>query len=125
MQQLVAYFFQKADKPLGFFAIGMANGLLPCGMVYIALITTLSFGTLGDSIGFMAMFGAGTLPVMMITGLAGQFLSQSVKFTMQRSVPWFVMVVGVLLVLRGLNLGIPFVSPALPGAAGEAVVCHP
>lgn len=125
VQKLISFFLQKADNPFGFFTMGMANGLLPCGMVYIALITTLSFTTITESISFMAMFGAGTLPAMMLVGMAGQFVKPAVRGAMQKAVPWFVVLVGVVLVLRGMNLGIPFVSPALPGAAEDAVVCHP
>lgn len=125
VQQLIGSLFQKANNPSGFFVMGMANGLLPCGMVYVALITTLSFSTVGESVGFMSMFGAGTLPAMMMVGLAGQFIRPSIKTAMQKVIPFFVLLVGVLLVLRGLDLGIPFVSPALPAASGNAVVCHP
>jgi uncharacterized protein len=125
VQKIISSLLQKVNNLFGFFAMGMANGLLPCGMVYIALITTLSFTTLAGSISFMAMFGMGTLPAMMLVGMAGQFVKPSVRSSMQKAVPWFVVLVGVVLVLRGMNLGIPFVSPALPGEADDAVICHP
>lgn len=108
----------------GFLLLGMANGLLPCGMVYIALAATVSFTHLYQAIGFMAMFGAGTLPAMMLAAYGGQFFTPSIKKSFRRAVPVFMTVAGLLLILRGLNLGIPFISPVLPSAAAPAVICH-
>ncbi len=121
---LLIKLLKKGSSVPGAYAMGLINGLLPCGMVYIALISTLSFTSMGDSIGFMAMFGAGTIPLMMLVGFAGQVIKPSVKRHMQKAVPWAVVLVGVMLVLRGLDLGIPFISPALPQNPGEVVVCH-
>jgi hypothetical protein len=125
IQQLIIKLLKSSTGPGGFLLLGMANGLLPCGMVYIALAATLSFSSIGESIGFMSMFGAGTLPAMMLVAYAGQRVRMETRRTLQKAVPFFILSVGVLLILRGLNLGIPFVSPELPSAAGEAVVCHP
>ncbi len=108
----------------GFLLLGMANGLLPCGMVYIALASTLSFYKIYQSAGFMAMFGAGTLPAMMLVAYSGQVCSPQLKRTFRKSIPFFIAATGILLVLRGLNLGIPFVSPQLPPAVGQVVSCH-
>jgi len=108
----------------GFVAIGMANGLLPCGMVYIALASVLSFPSVAESVGFMAMFGAGTLPLMMLISVGGRLIRPEIRMSMQKIVPVSITLVGVLLILRGLNLGIPFISPELPGTPGQAVSCH-
>ena len=110
--------------PGGFLLLGMANGLLPCGMVYIALAATLSFTHLYQSVEFMAMFGAGTLPAMMLAAYGSPQLTPSLKKTFRKAVPVFMTLAGVLLILRGLNLGIPFISPLLPSAAAPAVLCH-
>ena len=108
----------------GFLLLGMANGLLPCGMVYIALAATLSFYKVYEGIGFMAMFGAGTLPAMMLVGYGGQLVSPGIKKLFRKSIPFFITATGIILILRGLNLGIMFISPVLPPAAGQAVICH-
>lgn len=108
-----------------FLLLGMANGLLPCGMVYIALASSLSFSELTDAVGFMAMFGAGTIPAMMLVGYAGLFIRPELRTGFRRMVPVFISLMGVLLILRGLNLGIPFISPELPQSPGDASICHP
>lgn len=125
ISQLISKVLKSAKGPGGFFTLGMANGLLPCGLVYVAVAATLSFQTVTDSILFMASFGAGTLPAMMIVGMAGKLLHPEARMLMRKAVPVFVTLMGVVLILRGLNLGIPYISPILPGSPGDAAVCHP
>jgi sulfite exporter TauE/SafE len=108
-----------------FFLLGSANGLLPCGMVYIALLATISFSEVGKSVGFMAAFGAGTLPAMMMAAFAIQKLKWETRKMLRKAVPFFVVVVGLLLILRGLNLGIAFISPEFPKGQEQVVNCHP
>ena len=115
----------RANHLPGFLLIGMANGLLPCGMIYIALATTLSFTEVVQSVGFMAMFGAGTLPAMMLVAYAGQLIRPTMRVALRRLVPVFICIVGILLILRGLDLGIPFISPGLPHSPGKVVTCQP
>ena len=74
--------------------------------------------------GFMAMFGAGTLPAMMLVGYGGQAISPVLKKLFRKSVPFFITATGIILILRGLNLGIMFISPQLPAAAGPVISCH-
>lgn len=108
----------------GFLLLGMANGLLPCGMVYIALAATLSFYKVYHAVGFMAFFGAGTLPAMMLVGYGGQMINPGIKRLFRKSIPFFITATGIILILRGLNLGITFISPVLPSPAAQAVICH-
>ena len=93
------------------FLIGLLNGFLPCGFVYIALAAAASTGTTINSISYMLLFGLGTTPIMLATSLFGQFLPQRVKHSMVRLLPVAGLVLGCLLVLRGMSLGIPYVSP--------------
>ena len=125
VQQQISRLLKSASGPSGFLLLGMANGLLPCGMIYIALATTLSFTEVVQSVSFMAMFGAGTLPAMMLVGYAGQLIKPNWRISLQKLVPVFISLMGILLILRGMNLGIPFISPELPFSPGDAVVCHP
>ena len=125
VQQQISRLLRSARGPAGFLLMGLANGLLPCGMVYIALAATLSFTEVIQSVSFMAMFGAGTLPAMMLVGYAGKLVKPEWRIYLRQLVPVFITFMGVLLILRGLNLGIPFISPELPQSAGEALVCHP
>ena len=125
VQQQISRLLKSATGPSGFLLMGMANGLLPCGMIYIALATTLSFTEVSQSVSFMAMFGAGTLPAMLLVGYAGQLIKPNWRNSLQKLIPVFISLMGVLLILRGMNLGIPFISPDLPFSPGNAVVCHP
>ncbi len=109
----------------GTFLLGMANGLLPCGMVYFAIAGALSSSSLQDSIFFMFIFGIGTLPLMLSVHFTGtSILSLSLRSKARKLVPFFLASLGVLLILRGLNLGIPFVSPQLATETGKAIPCH-
>ena len=106
------------------YLIGVANGMLPCGLVYFAITGALVTGTVTNAVLFMAAFGLGTLPAMFMVSYFGYMLKLSVRQTVKRAVPFFMAVMGMLLILRGLGLGIPYVSPFVPGAPKTAIVCH-
>ncbi len=105
------------------FLIGLLNGLLPCGLVYMAVAGALATGNILYSSLFMACFGLGTLPAMMTMSFAGSFVSLAMRNKIRKSVPYIVAIMGILLILRGMNLNIPYISPAL-GAAGTVEHCH-
>ncbi|HLG39557.1 MAG TPA: sulfite exporter TauE/SafE family protein [Chitinophagaceae bacterium] len=117
--------FHSKKSPAGFILLGMANGLLPCAMVYVAIAGALTATQVSYSLLFMAMFGAGTLPAMMIVGYFGRMVSLPVRNMFRQSVPVFMGIIGIVLILRGMNIGIPFISPVLEGASASAVNCHP
>lgn len=125
VQQLISNLLKRSGGPFSFLLLGLANGLLPCGLVYVAVAATLSFTEIAESVSFMAMFGAGTLPAMMLVGYAGQLVNAEARQLMRKAVPVFITLMGIILILRGLNLGIPFISPEMPQSPGEAAVCHP
>ncbi len=125
VQKMIGHLLKSSKGFSGFLLIGMANGLLPCGMVYIALAAVLSFTTINESVIFMAMFGAGTLPAMMLVAYAGQIVKPGIRNAMRKTVPFFITLMGIVLILRGLNLGIPFLSPELPSSPGAPLICHP
>jgi len=114
----------KIKGMLPFLFFGIANGFLPCGMVYIALAGALVTTQVSHSVLFMAMFGLGTLPAMFAVNYFRQFFTLSLRNSFRKAVPVFVSVMAVILILRGLNLGIPFISPVLQSAPGEVVDCH-
>jgi len=94
------------------YAIGFLNGFLPCGPLYSAIIISLAAGSLSASLMFMLMFGLGTIPMLLAITLAGNFLGQSVRKKLTMLLPALIIFMGILFVLRGLNLGIPFLSPS-------------
>jgi sulfite exporter TauE/SafE len=93
------------------FFIGLANGLLPCGLVYIAVAGAIGTGSVAYGTGYMLMFGLGTIPMMLGIAIAGNMISTSVRSKINRLIPVLVVLVGIFFILRGLSLGIPFLSP--------------
>jgi sulfite exporter TauE/SafE len=93
--------------------LGMLNGLLPCGLVYVALAGAVARGTLRDAIFFMAWFGLGTLPTMLCISFSGKLFPLALRLKLRRTIPVGVCLLAGLLILRGLALGIPYVSPVL------------
>ncbi|RYG09283.1 MAG: sulfite exporter TauE/SafE family protein [Chitinophagaceae bacterium] len=85
----------------GFFA-GMLNGLIPCGMVYLALATALNTTSSQSGATFMLLFGLGTSPLMLFISLGGIYLKQYFRFNSQKLIPWFAICVGVLFILRSV-----------------------
>lgn len=98
---------------LSVFTIGLLNGLLPCGFVYVALAGALAWGDVFHSAVFMFFFGLGTIPALFIVSWAGGLASLRFRSVFKKIYPAVVTVMALLLILRGLNLGIPFLSPQL------------
>lgn len=104
------------------FLIGLLNGLLPCGLVYAGLAGAVATGDILKGSLFMAAFGAGTLPMMLFLPLAGGFVSPSARNKMRKLMPIALSMMALFLILRGLNLGIPYVSPKI--TADKSMSCH-
>jgi sulfite exporter TauE/SafE len=105
------------------FSLGLLNGLLPCGLVYVAATVAMATGSLLGGAGYMAAFGAGTVPMMFGFGLIGMKLQQLLRFRLQKLVPVSLAIVGGLLLLRGMALGIPYVSPGDPATGPACPLC--
>ena len=102
---------------------GILNGLLPCGMVYIALAAALGVGDAVGSAIFMALFGLGTIPLMFLAVLFGSVVSVGVRNKILNFIPIITIFIGVLFILRGLELGIPYLSPPAEALTIEAESC--
>ena len=94
-----------------FLTIGFLNGFLPCGLVYMALFAAIATGSILQGSLYMLIFGLGTIPLMTTAIYFGSFLKGSVRQKIQKAIPVFVILIGVLFILRGLGLGIPYISP--------------
>ena len=103
-------FFKKNQSAL--FAIGFLNGLLPCGLVYLAIAAATATGDVKTSILFMAAFGAGTLPVMWSIAFWGNFIGISIRQKIRAAYPYMMLLMACLLIVRGMGLSIPYISPA-------------
>lgn len=98
--------------------LGLLNGLLPCGLVYVACAGAAATGGIARGAFYMAAFGAGTLPMMLAISLSGNLVPFAWRLKLRKAVPVSVFLLGALLILRGLALGIPYLSPNL------AACCH-
>lgn len=123
VRQLMGYFL-RARKPFSFLLLGMANGLLPCGMVYLAIAGALNSNSLWDGIFFMTAFGLGTFPAMLTLSFFGFMANITARNNIKKLTPYIIAVMGILLILRGLNMGIPYLSPLLEPTHGSAIQCH-
>ncbi len=108
-----------------FLTIGFLNGFLPCGLVYMAVFGAVATGSLLQGSFYMILFGLGTIPLMTSAIYLGKFLNHTVKQRIQKAIPVFVIIIGVLFILRGLGLGIPYLSPIpVVETVSSAIDCH-
>ena len=101
----------KMKTPDTFLTIGFLNGFLPCGLVYMAVFGAIASGNALQGSLYMALFGIGTIPLMTSAIYLGNFLNGQVRQRIRRAIPVFVVIIGCLFIVRGLGLGIPYVSP--------------
>lgn len=105
-----------------FFTIGFLNGALPCGLVYMAIFGAIVIGNTLEGSLYMFFFGLGTVPIMSFVIYFGNFSNFYWRQKVQQIIPLIVLFIGVLFVLRGLGLGIPFLSPINPAINTHS--CH-
>ncbi|PNQ72474.1 hypothetical protein C1T31_11840 [Hanstruepera neustonica] len=108
-----------------FLTIGFLNGFLPCGLVYMAVFASLAMQNASHGALYMVLFGLGTIPLMTAAIYLGKFLNATIKHRIQKAIPIFVIVIGLLFIVRGLGLGIPYLSPApIVETANGLIECH-
>lgn len=101
--------------------IGLINGFLPCGFVYLALAGALNTGSIPEAVNYMFWFGAGTLPLMFIAAVSTGFVGPLVRNRINKVIPYLMLCLGFWFILRGMELNIPYLSPA---KASSSVECH-
>lgn len=107
---LGSQFKNKSYKSL--FTIGLLNGFLPCGMVYVALFGAIAMQSESYGVLYMVLFGLGTVPMMSSVTYLQTFITISTRNKIQKVIPYIAIIIGILFILRGLGLGIPYVSPS-------------
>lgn len=113
-------------KKLGtFFSIGLLNGFLPCGLVYMAVLGAVAIGSTWSGGLYMFLFGLGTVPLMTSAIYFKGILNKVSRKHIQRLVPVAVVIIGILFILRGMGLGIPFLSPEPVHASVTTQADHP
>lgn len=100
-------------KPGGAIVAGILNGILPCGMVYMALASAMNTDSLWGGAQFMLLFGIGTLPLMIVFSLVSSYSSNIIKVKFIKILPLLFLIMGIWFILRGANLDIPYLSPVI------------
>ena len=104
--------------------IGLLNGLLPCGLVYVALAAAAAGGTMTGGALYMLLFGVGTFPAIFATSLFGGVIPLRIRQTLLKMLPVGAVLLALLLILRGASLGIPYLSPKLHAPTGNSPAVH-
>lgn len=94
------------------FTIGLLNGYLPCGLVYVALFGAIAMQNAILGITYMLLYGLGTIPMMSMVVYFTDFLSTAARSKIQKIIPFVSVFIGFLFIIRGLGLDIPFLSPS-------------
>jgi sulfite exporter TauE/SafE len=103
------------------FGVGLLNGLLPCGLVYAAIAGAISMAGGRQGAVFMALFGLGTLPLLLVLIGTGQRFGPVWRRRFQIVQPVLLAVAGLLLLTRGLHLDLSLIESAVPPAESD---CH-
>lgn len=124
LKQNLGKFIRKKNYS-SLYITGLLNGLLPCGPVYAALTASLAMGSILNSATFMLMFGLGTIPLMFATVFFGNLISLQTRERILKFFPVIMILLGILFILRGLDLNIPYISPSSEALEiGAEEHCH-
>lgn len=119
LRQKMSFYIRKADLP-SIALLGMLNGAIPCGMVYMALMSSVATGSIGGGGAFMALFGLGTMPAMLALGIAKQQFTPGLRTRIRKLTPILVAIAGIWLVARGVMTS----YPKHPKAATDITICR-
>ncbi|MDP5159026.1 MAG: sulfite exporter TauE/SafE family protein [Flaviramulus sp.] len=108
-----------------FLTIGFLNGFLPCGLVYMAVFASIASGNSLNGSLYMVVFGTGTIPLMTSVIYFSYLLKNGIRQKIQKAIPALVILIGVLFIIRGLGLGIPYLSPEpVYDVVSNRINCH-
>lgn len=117
-------YFKKQNKGVATLGFGIVNGLLPCGLVYVAAAASIHATSLTYSLTYMLFFWLGTLPMMMGIGLFSHIIKPAFRARFRKAVPYLALFMGVIFILRGFSLNIPYLSPTVSKTSkGEIENC--
>ncbi len=115
----------KKKSPTMFFSIGVLNGFLPCGLVYLAVFGALASGGTWEGGLYMFLFGIGTIPLMTSVIYSRDHIKPGLRLKVKKLIPAFIVIIGLMFIIRGMGLGIPYLSPATQGPmAATSASCH-
>lgn len=96
----------------GFFLAGLANGFLPCGLVYAFVAMAAASGTVLGGGALMAAFGLGTIPAMLAVGCGSRLFTHATRLRVYRIAAVLIVVLG------GVTVARAFTAPS--GACHDA-----
>ena len=107
------------------FLIGILNGFLPCGFVYIGLAGAIASGDVISGAAVMILFGLGTVPAMFAASVFGRFINIGIRTKRRKATPYLAIILALIFIMRGMNLGIPYLSPKLSAQINtNEVLCN-
>ncbi len=105
------------------FLLGTLNGILPCGLVWIALTYSFTLQSAMEGFSFMILFGIGTLPVMLgFTSVITQLLKRF-NFNFRRITSAMLILSGILLIVRVFIVHLPHQHSLQQGVV-DIVLCN-
>lgn len=116
--------FLKEKTPVKYFALGIINGFLPCGLVYAAMAASVAGGSIAMSMLFMILFGISTSPALFAISGFTKIIRNRINVRWMKYVRLSFGLLAVLFILRGANLGIPYLSPKMKAETCETSCCH-
>ena len=114
----------KRAAPEALFFTGMLNGLLPCGLLYSALLGAAVMDTWQLGALFMILFALGTWPAMIALRISGAMIGERLRVPLRRLAPVMISAMDLLLIARGLELNVPLIGPATATEPAEVTACN-
>lgn len=119
IQKVIRY---ALNHQAGHLAVGLLNGFLPCGFVYLALIGAVNTSSPSASAQYMLWFGLGTFPLMLIATVGSGYIGPVFRRKINKGMPYLMVCLGFWFMLRGMSLDIPYLSPAKQN--NGVAICH-
>lgn len=124
--RMIRAWFQKRlanPKWYSFVLYGIFNALLPCVMILVAFGASAATGHPLSGFLFMLVFGLGTVPALLMAYLSGRLITRRFRLNLQWTSRAISVLLGVVLVVRGMNIHIPHSSIPLLNHISKIISC--
>jgi uncharacterized protein len=120
---LFAKFFKQKTQS-SFFILGMLNGILPCGLTFLALSYCLTLAGPLSGMSFMLLFGIGTLPAMLGLTSVIQFFLKYLNFPGSRMTRLAFIAIGMIMLARLVLVDHHTAVAHAALSAGQVLICR-
>lgn len=93
----------QSRRPFSSTLTGMLNGFLPCGLVYASLAVALIQNSPWESAVVMALFGLGTLPMLLLAAYSWQAMKSAIPFSSAKLQTAMLVIVALVMIWRGVS----------------------